>query len=122
RPVFFFGLSLLCGVAPSAGQSIFRLTDPLDFEERYGKSPYESPPFLHYASTQQHYHFASAAYSPFASSVAAAVASWNSVFPVHYSFASSGAGVSLIAVNLGDDRAGASFPGFDEATYEIEAA
>lgn len=65
---------------------IYRLTDPTDTYERYGKSKQEGPPFLRFGNIQQYYHYDHGNYSIFTNDVAAVMSKWNNVGIVDFSY------------------------------------
>ena len=80
----------------SQSQHIFRLIDPEDRQDEFGKSPTAGPPYLRFTSTDIKYH-TSGDYSGHTSAVEAAFSSWNSTGPIDFE-RESGEGILVYAV------------------------
>jgi hypothetical protein len=81
--IHFLLICLLCPLLLYGGTD-FRLTDPDDVGERYGKSSTDGLPYYYYGTTSQYY-YKSGAYNNYGPAVTAAFSSWNAAGPVSYS-------------------------------------
>jgi len=109
---------LIAGSSLIQAQRIFRPIDPNN-NDRYGKSPYSSPPFLYFGLTTYNYKIANSKYNSHLSYVDAAFASWNNAAPVQFSRTSTGLALTAQAQNYSSWGPAWSYPSWNGSTYEL---